>query len=141
MPKPAVPAAAPIVVADTATSFQALHRCLSDSFDLVHAADSAQARALVQPLTPAVLCGAHFDDGRMYDLLRWAKSTAAVARVPFVVTRVSAGELDDAIYESVKVASAALGGNGFIDLFRWRLHHGEEEAARRLAERVRALVD
>jgi len=135
------PAAAPIVVADTADSFRVLHASLSKVFELAHATTCEQALALVQPLTPLVLCGVNFDDGRLYELLRALKADPALARVPFVVTRVGAGELDDAVYESVKVAAAAIGANGFIDLFRWKGRYGQQEAARRLLDRVRALVD
>jgi len=133
--------AAPIVVADTSEAFQALQAPLARVFALAHAATCEQARALVQPMTPLVLCGVHFDEGRLYDLLRSLKATPTLAQVPFVVTRIGPGELDEGIYDSVKVATSALGGNGFIDFFRWQAQYGPAGAARRLLERVRALVD
>lgn len=131
----------PLVVADSVAAFRSVHQGLGTAFSAVHAADSQAAKALIQPTTPAVLCGAHFDDGRMFDLLRWLKATPALAGIPFLVTRVGRDGLDEAMYESVKVASSVLGGNGFLDLHHWRQTHGQEEAARRLVERLRALVD
>jgi hypothetical protein len=58
-----------------------------------------------------------------------------------VAVRLTPGELDDVIYESVRIATTALGANGFIDMVRLQAQHGRDEARRRLLERVQALVD
>lgn len=131
----------PILVADMDDSLALLEGCLHPHFDVVHASTMQQALALVRPDTSLVLCGAHFDDGRMYDLLRHLKAQPALASVPFMAVRALPGELDDVIYESVKIATTALGANGFIDMVRLQAQHGHEEARRRLLERVRALTD
>lgn len=130
-----------ILVADMDECLPLLEGCLHPHFRVVHASTLQQAAVLVRPDTPLVLCGAHFDDGRMYDLLRHLKAQPALAAVPFVAVRATPGELDDVIYESVKIATTALGANGFIDMVRLQAQHGHEEARRRLLERVRALTD
>ena len=139
MPRPDAPLA-PIVVADIPAGFDLLRPWLEGEFQLVPAQTLEQACRLVRTETPLVLCGVHFDDGRMYDLLTFMKGRPALAAVPFLAVRLRPGELDDAIYQSVKIAVTALGGDGFVDLFRWQARHGEQEGARRLVEQVRRLA-
>jgi CheY-like chemotaxis protein len=133
------PSMAPIVVADHGEALDILRTSLPATRPLVAADSLAQARRLITADTPLVLCDCHFDDGRMYDLLRWLK-TSGLAAVPFLAIRVREGELDDAMYESVQIATGALGGNGFIDLYRWQLRYGAAEAARRLTQQIEALA-
>ncbi len=134
------PSSAPIVVADTGAAFEVLRQSLGGGVVLVAAHTLQQAKALVTADTPLVLCDCHFDEGRMYELLRYMKARPALSRVPFLAIRVSEGELEDAMYESVKIATKALGADGFIDLFRWQVRHGEAEAAHRLTRSIELLA-
>src|SRR5690348_10462447 len=108
----------PIVVADTGDAVDQLQQSLAGVWPLASAQTLAGARQAVNGDTPLILCGCHFDEGRMYDLLRWVRGQPALRHIPFLTTRVLEGELDDAMYESVKIATGALGGNGFVDLMR-----------------------
>jgi hypothetical protein len=130
----------PIVVADTAEAFALLRASLQGAWGLRHAADLSSARNLVDTDTPLVICGCHFDEGRLYDLLRHLKSRPETAAVPFLALRALEGKLEDALYESVKIATHALGGNGFIDLYRWKSRYGEVEARHRLTRAVEELA-
>jgi len=141
MAEPAQPSTwPPIIVADTGTSVDVLRDSLQGAYSLACAQTMAQAQRLVLPETPLVLCDCQFDDGRMYDLLRYMKATPALSTVPFMAIRVREGKLDDAMYESVKIATRALGANGFVDLFRWQLRYGEAEARHRLTQCIEALA-
>ena len=140
MSNPAVPAL-PIVVADSAAGIQAMRGMLAGlAFHLVAAPTLDAAKAAVAPDTPLVICGSHFDDGRIYELLRHLKARPALHGVPFLSVRVLGGELDDFLYESVKIATHVLGCSGFIDLFRWRRLYGQAEADRQFAQRVAELA-
>jgi CheY-like chemotaxis protein len=130
----------PIVVADRGEALGVLRTDLPANLPLVSAETVDKARDLITPDTPLVLCDCHFDDGRMYELLRWLKASPGLAGVPFLAVRVREGELDDAMYESVRIATSALGGNGFIDLYRWQLRYGPAEAAKRFSQRVAAMA-
>lgn len=130
----------PIVVADGGDAVEVLRDSLPPGFALVPVGTLAQARQAIGPDTPLVLCDPHFDDGRMYDLLRWIKGQPGLNGVRFLAMRVREGELDDTMYESVKIATEALGADGFVDLFRWQVKYGPQAAARRLADRVRAIA-
>ena len=130
MSPPGSPTFPPIVVADQGEAMQVLRRSLPPHLGLAAAATLEQAKRLVEPDTPLVLCDPHFDDGRMYDLLRWLKGRQDLQRVRFMAVRVREGELDDTLYESVKIATEALGADGFVDLFRWQVRYGPDTAAR-----------
>jgi hypothetical protein len=130
-----------ILVADQEDAFQAFRDALTTSYTLVHAASFDVARAALAEPPALVVCGCHFDDGRMYDLLRHLKAEASLRGVPFLAVRCMEGELlDDALYESVKIAVRALGGNAFVDLLRWQRRWGNAEAAHRLTHLVDTLV-
>lgn len=131
----------PIVVADTGPGFEVVSSTLAGlRIPLVGVQTLPQAKAAVVPETPLVLCSCHFDDGRLYELLRHMKARPALQAVPFLTIRALAGELDDAMYESVKIATGALGGHGFVDLFRWQRLYGQAEADRQFAQQVAALA-
>lgn len=132
----------PILVADNADGFEAFRAALAGSYRLAWASTLDEARDALQQEIPAlVVCGCHFDEGRMYDLLRHLKASEAHERVPFLAVRCVEGELlDDALYESVKIAVRALGGNAFVDLLRWERRWGPAEAAHRLTHLVDTLA-
>ncbi len=95
--------------------------------------------ALENEQPDVVVCGCHFDDGRMYDVLRHLRNRTN--RIPFVAVRVLSGGLDSAVYEGVKIATRALDGDAFVDLFRWEMQYGSRAAQTRLAELVVSLID
>ncbi len=130
----------PIIIAESQEAFDLLKQSVVSAFTLAHAATLRQAAAAVTPETPLVICGCHFDDGRMYELLRHLKARTELQSVPFMAIRATEGELDDTLYESVKIAIRALGGDTFIDLFRWQRRYGAAEAAHRLTQRIEALA-
>jgi CheY-like chemotaxis protein len=130
-----------ILVADNAASFDACREALSTDLPLTHVDTLEQARRALADPPSLVICGCHFDEGRMYDLLRHLKASPQLARVPFVAVRcVQDDLLDDALYESVKIAVRALGGNAFVDLLRWKRRWGVAEAGHRLTQLVQSLA-
>lgn len=140
MPPTPYPASAPILVADTDEAFALVRDSLQGGAVLHHAPTLEHAKRLLSPATPLVVCGCHFDEGRMYDLLRYMKGRPLFASTPFLVVRTVAGQLDDALYESVEIATRALGGDGFVDLYQWTLRHGKTEADHRLTRAVADLA-
>ena len=135
-----MPTPARILVADTPECFDAFRSALTSSFALVRATTFEQAQAALDVPPVLVVCGCHFDEGRMYDLLRQLKATPELSKVPFMAVRCVEGELDDALYESVKIAVRALGGNAFVDLLRWQRRWGVAEASHRLTHLVQTLA-
>jgi hypothetical protein len=135
-----MPDAPRIVVADTPDSVQAFRAALTTPLPLVCATTFDAAREALAPAPALVVCGCHFDEGRMYDLLRHMKASPGLQGVPFMAVRCLEGELDGALYESVKIAVRALGGNAFVDLLRWQGRWGVPDASHRLTQLVQSLA-
>ena len=130
-----------ILVADQPDSFEAFRRALVSTIPLVHVASFEAAHAELAAPPALVVCGCHFDEGRLYDVLLFLKATPGLQQVPFMAVRCVEGELlDDALYQSVKIAVRALGGNAFVDLLRWQHRWGQAEASHRLTHLVETLA-
>ena len=129
-----------ILLADTPEGVEAFREALVTSFAIVPVTTFERARSALDSVPALVVCGCHFDEGRMYDLLRYMKATPGLERVPFMAVRAMRGELEDTLYESVKIAVRALGGNAFVDLLRWQRRWGVAEASHRLTHLVHTLV-
>ncbi len=133
--------APPILVADTPESIAAFRQALASPHRVITATTMEKAKAGLADGPALIVCGCHFDEGRMYDLLRHAKAGEHTRHIPFLAVRCVAGELmDDTLYESVKIAVRALGGNAFVDLLRWQRRCGAAEASQRLTHLVDTLV-
>jgi hypothetical protein len=76
----------------------------------------------------------------MFDLLRLSKANPATRAIPFICLRVVEGELDQTLYQSVDIASTALGAARFVDLFRLKRMCGKEEANKKLRDLVEKLA-
>ncbi len=131
-----------ILVAEEPAAFAAFRDALTSSYTLVHAATLDEALASLADPPALVVCGCHFDEGRMYDLLRHLRAEPGLRAVPFLGVRCTPDKLlDGALYESVKIAVRALGGNAFVDLLRWQKRWGEAQAAHRLTRLIETLID
>jgi hypothetical protein len=131
-----------ILVADLPEAFGVFRSALAGRYTLVAASTMEQAREALADHPDLVVCGCHFDEARMYDLLRLLKATPGLEHTPFLATRCVPGELlDDTLYESVKIAVRALGGNAFVDLLRWQQRWGAAEASQRLTQLVESLLN
>jgi hypothetical protein len=140
MSTPSVLPAPHVLVADAPEAVDAFRRALTTPFELVPVENLDAAKAALLAAPSLVVCGCHFDEGHMYDLLRHMKAAPALAGTPFMAIRCLEGELDDALYESVKIAVRALGGNAFVDLLRWQRKYGPAEAGHRLTQLVASLA-
>jgi hypothetical protein len=107
--------------------------------ELVAVRSMAQAcERLALPGVALVLCGVHFDESRMYDLLRHVRGE--FPRLPFVCCRIIEAELAKISRESIRIAAASLGASAFIDYPALVEQLGEQEAAHRLRSLVLALL-
>jgi len=128
-----------ILIADTAEGCLVLQSALASEFATTCVTTMSELNEAIRQRRPdLVVCGCHFDEGRMYEALRLLR--VQPPRTAFLAVRALSGELDDAVYEGVKIATRALDGDGFVDLFRWRRKYGAESANERLVALVRQLV-
>lgn len=109
-------------------------------FDLRYCTTMQEAQCLLQEQFDVIVCGTHFDDSHMFDLLRQAKAMPQSRDTPFLCIRVLDGELDTMAFQSISMAVTALAAAGFVDLNRWRREYGFDEARAKLRKLVFALA-
>lgn len=122
--------------ADTPVGVAMLRGVFAGSFDVipVHTLDAAVAR--LRGDLDLILCGLHFDDSRMFDLLRLAKATPATREIPFICYRDLDTQLARPILEGMEIAAKANGALTFVDTFTLKQQAGTARAD----ERFRAIV-
>jgi len=75
------------------------------------------ARHLRRQEFDLILCTVMFDDSRMFDLLRLAKSRPDWARTPFVCARMRPSVLDEPVaWEAIDLACQELGAAAFLNV-------------------------
>lgn len=110
MPKhPVVLAACPSFALPT------LEKVLGSYVTLLHATSLAGATSALSTdaRISMIVCGVHFDDSRMYELLRYARRE--FPHTPFVCVRVSRMEIPRITLDALRMAAESLGAT-FIDL-------------------------
>lgn len=117
-----------LLVADVATGQATLRNVMGDRTGLVGAATLEEAREALGRGVDMVVCGIHFDDSRMFDLLRYARADPRFRPVPFICFRDLESELAPALFESLDIACTALGAAAFVDLFTLKKRHGIADA-------------
>jgi len=63
-----------------------------------------------------IVIGMHFDESRMFDLLRYVRSGPAHKDVPVLCVQCQDVMLSEAVLKNMDDAVKALGGNAFVDL-------------------------
>ena len=115
-----------VLLADVVQGFASIERILDGDVTFVHATTLDEAlEAMVE--VDLILCGVHFDDSRMFDLLRYAKASPEARGKPFLCFRDRESELAPTLFEGLDIACRALGGVGFVDLILLRRRVGEED--------------
>jgi hypothetical protein len=74
------------------------------------------AKEVARDNIDVILCGLHFDDSRMFDLLRFVKADPALRAIPFLCIKTLKGKVEPTFDESIRIATKALGAVGFFDL-------------------------
>jgi CheY-like chemotaxis protein len=114
-----------MLVADTPDGIATLRFIFSDVTSRWLSASTIEgARACVRQQPDVILCGIHFDNSLMFDLLREVKQDAATAHIPFVGYRDLDSDIGPAVLEGLDIACRALSGQAFIDLYSLRNRKG-----------------
>lgn len=99
-----------------------------------------QAVNAFQPDFDLILCGLHFDMGRMYELLKQAKASPVVVDVPFLCVQLTGGILPYGVYRSMECAFHLLGGDMLVQVDKWRIELGDEAAFAKLRDVVESMT-
>lgn len=124
-----------LLVAATPMGYVHARRALHHRFDLISAFSIPQARVALQADgIDAVLCSIHFDDSRMFDLLRVVHVVSP--DTPFICCRILHSPLSRQALDSLMTSAQELGCRGFVDVNEFQRAHGLDEADRRFCEAV-----
>jgi CheY-like chemotaxis protein len=126
-----------ILIADNVDGIAALKRALAGGdVTFVTATSMADARGHLKAGLKLILCGVHFDGGRMFEFLRVAKETPATASVPFVCVRAVGVLAKPLVPRGIEIAARALGAEAYVDHLHDQNTLGEDKAVRALRDRL-----
>jgi len=115
-------------------------RVLANDLELVPVktmADAVNALAAHSDFR-VVLCGVHFDESRMYDLLQHVRT--AYPALPFLCCRILDSEIPRISREAIRIAAESLGATFFIDLPALAKDLGAQDAERRFRTLVLGML-
>jgi hypothetical protein len=99
-----------------------------------------EAYATLGPEFDLILCGLHFENGRMYDFLKFSKAYHQTKDIPFVCIQLTGGILPYGAFKSMVTAFDVLGGDLFVQLAKWRIELGDEQAFMKLLDVIKVLA-
>jgi hypothetical protein len=125
-----------IVVAIRPEDAALMREVMGDEFDLIVCTSLPEAQSALAQEVHMIACGVHFDDGRMFDLLKYVKDDEALRAIPFWGVLRDEGMLSSAITRGIRTAMKTLGANGLFNLSQM----GAEEQPERLYMELRAAL-
>jgi CheY-like chemotaxis protein len=107
---------------------EVLRRAMGSAVDLLPAVTMQEALAVARQGVDVIVCGIHFDDSRMFELLRTIKADSDLRRVPFICVRLVGSNLAPTLVQSLEISCELLGAADFIDLYSLERTHGPQQA-------------
>ncbi|TAL84015.1 MAG: hypothetical protein EPN74_12775 [Rhodanobacter sp.] len=130
-----------VVAADTLQGIETLQHVLGDMVDLITATSFAKAiRTFDEPID-MIICGIHFDDSRMFDLLAYTRNQTHLREIPFYIFRDLDSALEPTFFRSLEISAGVLGATGFIDLFALKQRFGVSNADEQFRKRIANAIE
>lgn len=103
---------------------------LGTEFDVVFCHTLEDVHTAIDEHVGMVVCGVHFAQGAVFELLQFVRSNPVCKQVPFFVMLDTAGRYNysPAIVHGLRAAAKAMGATGFTDLSALVEKTGREEA-------------
>jgi hypothetical protein len=119
-------------------AYPTLERALGKDLELLPVSTLADAEAMLgrNRDLAMVICGVHFDESRMYELLRYAHSR--FPQLPFVCVRILESQLQRISLNAIEIAARMLGAATFIDYPTLAEQRGTRAADQELRQAVLA---
>jgi CheY-like chemotaxis protein len=128
-----------LLVAATTMGFAHAKRALHRRFDLVPVFSLAAALRLLEgEAFDAILCSIHFDESRMFDLLREWRQLAP--GTPFICCQIVHSPLSPSVIRGMLTSARSLGCSGFVDYHEMHRTQRAAQADRGFCEAVSALL-
>jgi PleD family two-component response regulator len=107
---------AKVLVADIPEADEKIRECLpGHDLHFVRTLGAA-IRELRRDGYQLIVIGMHFDDSRMFELLRYVRTLHQHKDVPVICVQCEEVMLSEAVLKNMEDAVKALGGNAFVDL-------------------------
>jgi len=119
----------------------AIERALGPHVDITFVNTLVLARELMRTTEnlAMVICGVHFDESRMYDLLDYARRD--FPHVPFLCVRILQSEIPQISLRALAIAAESLGAIGMIDFAATAVEKGQAAAEQNLRTAVLARLE
>lgn len=121
-----------VLVAIRREDADVMRRVFGDEFEVISCETLVEAQAALSADLAMIACGVHFDDGRMFDLLKSAKADPRFSGIPFWGILRDEGLLSSAITRGIRTAMKSMGANGLFNLSQFGTGSDEETAYREL---------
>jgi len=110
---------------------QLMRKVMGMEFEVAVCTTLAEAQAALAPDIAMIACGVHFDDGRMFDLLKYVKDDARFCDIPFWGLLHDNGVLSVEITRGIRTAMKTLGAKGLFNLSQLSVNgaHGPDREA------------
>lgn len=118
----------------------AVSLALGNGFDIVITHRLEEARARLKDDIGLIACGAHFDDGMLFELLNAARSHPVTRSTPFYVLFKEERDYSRPMIDGIRSASKVLGATNFIDLLKMEQELGAEGARKAIRMGIRAIL-
>lgn len=105
-----------VLVAIRPDDADVMRHVFGDEFEVISCITLAEAQAALSPDLAMIACGVHFDDGRMFDLLKQVKADPQLCAIPFWGILRDEGLLSSAITRGIRTAMKSMGASGLFNL-------------------------
>ena len=126
-----------VLVAIRSEDADVMHHVFGDEFEVISCITLAEAQAALSPDLAMIACGVHFDDGRMFDLLKQVKADPRLCAIPFWGILRDEGLLSSAITRGIRTAMKSMGAHGLFNLSQVDTDGDEAFAYRELRNSIR----
>lgn len=125
-----------ILIAAAGKEFADMARILGPAHEFVTANDMSKALEMlkVEPLG-LLMISVHFDQSRMFDLLRSKQSTSVWTNIPIICFCTRDTQLTRTAHESIDLATKALGAWMYLDYHKYSVSKDSDDELRRIVER------
>jgi hypothetical protein len=125
-----------ILVAIRPEDADVMRHVFGDEFEVISCLTLAEAQAALSTELAMIACGVHFDDGRMFDLLKHVKANPQFSTIPFWGILRDEGLLSSAITRGIRTAMKSMGANGLFNLSQLDTESDENTAYQELRSTI-----
>jgi hypothetical protein len=113
---------------------------LGEEFNAVFCHSYAEACARLDDSVRLVTCGVHFDNGNVFDLLRFVRENPRTANLPFFILLGAGSRYSPAIVHGIRAAAKLLKVTAFTDLTRFSDKLGTDASIDVLRQGIRDAI-